>query len=207
MRYGMVIDQMRCIGCHTCAMACKIENNLTDGIWWNRILTMSRDAAHKHEGYITLACQHCENPPCVEACPTGATYKEEATGIVVQTPSKCRGCRRCMIACAFTGARQFISREPRFAAGIAVGSADAITHQKKKVEKCTFCSHRLAKGEPPFCVECCPALARHFGDLSDPESEVSRLLRRRPHFQLRADEGTKPSVYFLTDVLKCQGGT
>jgi molybdopterin-containing oxidoreductase family iron-sulfur binding subunit len=205
-RFGMVIDTKRCIGCHTCAMACKVENNLPDGNWWNRTLTVggesmdtpSGEFPNVEMGFVTLACQHCENPACVKVCPVGATYKDETTGIVMQDYDQCLGCRYCMVACPYTGVRVFNWEEPKYAAGFSVGSADIPVHQKNVVEKCMFCSHRLAKGRLPACVEACPARARRFGDLNDPESEVSQLLRKRSHFQLLAEKGTHSSVYFLT---------
>ncbi len=202
--YSMVIDLKRCIGCHTCAVACKSENNLPDGIWWNRTLTIGGAEMDTPTGvfpnvqmqYLTLACQHCENPACVKVCPVGATWKDAETGIVMQDYSKCIGCRYCMVACPYTGVRQFNWEEPKFATGFATGSE--AYHAKNVVEKCMFCAHRLAQGELPLCVEVCPARARHFGDLNDPNSEVSQLLRQRSHFQLLAEKGTHPSVYFLT---------
>jgi molybdopterin-containing oxidoreductase family iron-sulfur binding subunit len=204
--YVMVVDTKRCIGCHTCSVACKLENNEPDGIWWNRVLTVGGESMdtpagifpNVQMGYITLGCQHCENPACVKVCPVGATYKDEETGLVMQDYDKCLGCRYCMVACPYTGVRQFNWEEPKFATGFAVGSADVAVHQKNVVEKCTFCAHRLAKGQEPACIEVCPARARHFGDLNDPNSEVSQLLRQRSHFQLLAEKGTNPSVYFLT---------
>ncbi|MFV0453267.1 MAG: sulfate reduction electron transfer complex DsrMKJOP subunit DsrO [Propioniciclava sp.] len=205
-RLGMVIDTQRCIGCHTCAIACKAENNLPDGVWWNRVLTVGGDEMDTPAGtfpnvtmsFLTLACQHCENPPCVKACPVGATYKREEDGIVVQDYDKCIGCRYCVAACPYTGVRQFNWESPEYYQDFAVGDRDVPAHQTGVVEKCTFCSHRLARGEEPACVEVCPARARAFGDLNDPESPVSELLRTRSHFTLLPEKETKPSVYFLS---------
>jgi molybdopterin-containing oxidoreductase family iron-sulfur binding subunit len=204
--YVMVVDTKRCIGCHTCALACKVENNLPDGVWWNRTLTVGGDEMDTPEGdypnlqigFITLACQHCENPACVKVCPVGATWKDEETGLVMQDPDKCIGCRYCMVACPYTGVRQFNFEEPQFAAAVEVGSVDAFNHQKHTVEKCTFCAPRVAKGQEPACIEVCPARARTFGDLNDPNSDVALLLSKRPYFQLLDEKGTEPSVYFLT---------
>lgn len=205
-RYGMVVDTARCMGCQTCSVACKVENNQPDGIWWNRVLTNGGEAMDTPAGehpdldtqYLTVACQHCENPPCVDACPVGATWKDDETGIVMQDPSACIGCRYCVVACPYTGVRQFNFDEPQYATGHPVGAAEAQVHQKGTVSKCTFCAHRLAKGELPACIETCPARARTFGDLNDPDSDVSRLLRERDHFQLLPEKGTNPSVYFLS---------
>jgi molybdopterin-containing oxidoreductase family iron-sulfur binding subunit len=205
-RYGMVIETKRCIGCHTCSVACKLENNEPDGVWWNRVLTVGGESMdtpagvfpNVQMGFVTLGCQHCENPACVKVCPVGATWKDEATGIVMQDPDKCLGCRYCMVACPYNGVRQFNFEEPQFATGFPVGSVDAMVHQKNTVEKCTLCAHRVAKGEEPACINVCPGRARHFGDFNDPESEVSKLIRTRAYFRLLEEKGTEPSIYFLT---------
>lgn len=204
-RLGMVIDSKRCIGCHTCAMACKVENNLPDKNWWNRVVTIGGDEMDSPAGTypnlsmatITVACQHCENPACVKACPVGATYKRD-DGVVIQDYDKCIGCRMCMAACPYTGVRVFNWEKPKHTIEFAVGDVDVPEHQKHVVEKCTLCAHRLAKGLQPACVEVCPGRARHFGDFNDPESEVSQLLLKRAHFQLLPEKETNPSVYFLS---------
>ncbi|MCI2241308.1 4Fe-4S dicluster domain-containing protein [Adlercreutzia sp. JBNU-10] len=205
MRYGFAIDTKRCIGCHTCSTACRIENNLPAGMWWNRALTeggaeMDTPAGEFPDAtmsYLTVACQHCENPACVKVCPVGATYKDPETGVVRQDYDKCIGCRMCMSACPYNGVRSFNWEEPSYVVDFAMGDADVPPHQKHVVEKCTMCWHRLAKGEEPMCVKTCLARARFWGDLDDPESEVAKLVRERSSKQLLADEGTKPSVYYL----------
>lgn len=206
-RLAMVVDTRRCIGCQTCSVSCKVENNLPDGTWWNRVMTQGGEVMDTPSGkaphelsmtYLTVACQHCDEPPCVEVCPVGATWKDEETGIVVQDPDQCIGCRYCMVACPYPGVRQFAYEEPAYATGHPVGAAEAQVHQKGTVSKCTFCFDRVKRGELPACIESCPARARTFGDLNDPQSEVSRLLRERSSFQLQPEKGTKPSVYFLS---------
>jgi len=147
--------------------------------------------------YITVACQHCENPACVKVCPVGATYKDPDTGVVRQDYDKCIGCRMCMAACPYVGVRSFNWEEPAHYIGFDSGDADVSEHQKHTVEKCTFCWHRLAKGEDPMCVKTCLARARVWGDLDDPESEVSKLIRERRVMQLLPEKDTKPSVYYL----------
>ena len=203
--YGFALDEQRCIGCHTCSVACRVENNLPQGTWWNRALTDGGEDMDTPAGifpdvkmsYLTVACQHCENPACVKVCPVGATYRDEETGVVRQDYDKCIGCRMCMSACPYTGVRSFNWEEPKFTIDFSVGDADVPSHQKHVVEKCTMCWHRLAKGEEPACVEVCPARARFWGDLDDPDSEVSRLVREREHMRLLEDRGTNPSVYYL----------
>ncbi|MEG2934191.1 MAG: 4Fe-4S dicluster domain-containing protein [Gordonibacter sp.] len=205
MRMGMVIDLHRCIGCHTCSVACKEANNIPDGMWWNRVFTDGGSSIDTASGewpnvslsYMAISCQHCENPACVKVCPVGATYKDPETGIVRQDYDKCIGCRMCIAACPYTGVRSFNWEEPAFCAGQEIGDIDAPKHQKHVVEKCTFCYQRQARGEVPACMELCPPRARHYGDLDDPESEVSKLIASREYKQLLASEGTKPSVYYL----------
>ena len=204
-RLGFVIDKKSCIACHACAVACKVENNLPDGVWWNRILTEGGDSMDTPAGTypnltmanIAVACQHCSNPACVKVCPVGATYKDPETGAVRQDYEKCIGCRMCMAACPYTGVRSFNWEEPKHAIGQAMGDADVPAHQKHVVEKCTMCWHRLAKDLEPACVEVCPARVRFFGDFDDPNSEVSKLIRDREYMKLLPSEGTNPSVYYL----------
>lgn len=205
MRYGMVIDTKRCIGCHTCSVACKLENNLPAGIIWNQVATVGGDAMdtgagqfpHTTMAYRTIACQHCGNPACVTACPVGATYKDPETGIVRQDYDKCIGCRMCMAACPYTGVRSYNWDEPEYLVDVRLGSADAPEHQAHVVEKCQMCHHRVSRGEKPACVGVCLARARYFGDFDDPESEVSRLIRERAVERLLPEQGTDPSVYYL----------
>ncbi|WP_449314655.1 4Fe-4S dicluster domain-containing protein [Rubneribacter sp.] len=205
MRMGMVIDLHRCIGCHTCSVACKESNNIPSGVWWNRVLTdggshidaASGEWPNASISFLPVSCQHCDNPACVKVCPVGATYKDAETGIVRQDYDKCIGCRMCMAACPYNGVRSFNWEEPKYSVEFAVGDDDVPTHQKHVVEKCTFCYQRQARGEEPACMVMCPPRARYFGDLDDPESEVSRLVREREHTQLLSEEGTKPSVYYL----------
>jgi molybdopterin-containing oxidoreductase family iron-sulfur binding subunit len=205
MQYGFAIDTQRCIGCHTCAVMCRIENNVPRTIWWNRIMTNGGSEMDTPAGefpnvmmsYVPLNCQHCENPACTRVCPVGATYKDANTGIVHQDYDKCIGCRMCIAACPYTGVRSFNWEEPQHVIDFPTGDPSIATHQKHVVEKCTLCSHRLAKGEQPVCIKVCPARARYCGDLDDPRSEVSTIIRTRQNKQLLPEVGTNPSVYYL----------
>ena len=196
-RYGFVIDQKRCVGCQTCAVACKSFNNLPDGVWWNRVMTDGGDAMDTAGGvypnnylsFVPVACQHCENPACVKVCPVGATYKDAETGVVRQDYDKCIGCRMCMSACPYTGVRSFNWDEPQYQIDVVVGDSDVAPHQKHTVEKCTMCWNRLAKGLAPACVEVCPAKARFWGDLDDPDSDVASKLAGRREHQLLEEMG------------------
>ncbi len=204
-RYGMAIDTKRCVGCNACTTACTMANNVPDDIFWTRALTRGGDEVDTPAGtfpnlsmrYYTVGCQHCENPACVKACPVGATYKDPETGIVRQDYDRCIGCRMCMAACPYTGVRSFNWQEPKNQMGFAIGDADAPKHQKHTVEKCTFCYQRTSKGETPACMDLCPARARHWGDLDDPNSEISQLIASRPYEQLLTECGTQPNVYYL----------
>ena len=203
--FAIAVDTTRCMGCHTCGVACKQENNVPDGVWWLRSLTDGGDHMDSPRGaypqnemrYLTLQCQHCENPACVKVCPVGATYQDPETGVVRQDYEKCIGCRMCMSACPYTGVRSFNWEEPKSSIGHDLGDRDVPAHQKHVVEKCTFCYHRLARGEEPACVDACPAVARFFGDVNDPSSEISQILGSRASVQLLTEMGTKPSVYYL----------
>ena len=204
-RLGMVIDMKACIACASCAVACKVENNLPDEVWWNRVLTDGGENPDTPAGVypdltmsnLVVACQHCDNPACAKVCPVGATYKDPETGVVRQDYDKCIGCRMCMSACPYTGVRSFNWEEPKHVVGHALGDADVPAHQKHVVEKCTMCWHRLAKGLQPACVEVCPARVRYFGDLNDPASKVAQLAASPRAFRLREELGTNPSVYYL----------
>ncbi len=146
-----------------------------------------------HKTPLPVLCNHCENPPCVRACPTKATFKRESDGIVMMDFHRCIGCRFCMAACPF-GARSFNFRDPR--PFIEEINREFPTRMKGVVEKCNFCAERLAVGKMPACVEASNGILT-FGDLSDPESEVRELLRE--HFTIRRKQelGTEPSVYYI----------
>lgn len=204
MRYGMAIDTTRCIGCHTCSVKCKIENNVPNGIWWNQTRTVGGEVMDTPSGvwpdtemtYRTIQCMHCEDPACVKVCPVGATYKDSETGIVRQDYDKCIGCRMCIAHCPYTGVRSFNWEEPEYHLGITLGDPNSPVHQKHTVEKCTFCYHRTSQGMEPACVEVCLAGARVFGDLDDPESEIAGLVATESYEPLLPEMGTSPSVFY-----------
>jgi molybdopterin-containing oxidoreductase family iron-sulfur binding subunit len=203
-RLGFVVDTVRCMGCHTCAVACKIENNLPISGWWNKIMTSGGESMDTPAGtypnvsidYYPFACQHCENPACTRVCPVEATYKRD-DGVVFQDYDKCIGCRMCIAACPFTGVRSFNWDDPKHYYDFTIGGVGVPAHQKHTVEKCTMCAHRLARGEEPACINSCPARARYWGDLNDPTSEVAQLIASREYKQLLPEYGTSPSVYYL----------
>lgn len=205
-RYAMAIDMKACIGCNNCCMVCKVENNLPDNVWWSRAQTVGGDVENTPAGtypndlsmqFYTLSCQHCSNPACVAVCPTGASAVDEETGIVLVDYETCIGCKSCIEACPYTGVRTYIEGEPAYALDFAVGDQQISPHMANVVEKCTFCHHRVARGEQPACADVCRFMARTFGDVDDPNSEISKLLTTREYDQLLVEEGTEPSIYFL----------
>ena len=203
MRYGFAIDTKRCIGCHTCSVSCRIENNLPEGTWWNRVLTKGGESMDTPEGtfpdatmsYITVACQHCENPACLRVCPTGATYKDDKGRVEIDY-EKCIGCRMCMAACPYN-ARVFNWNEPVRDPDFNYGDRDVPVRGKGVVEKCTLCKERTDRGDEPMCVRCCLSKARTFGDLDDPDSEISRVVRERKAGVLLEEQGTRPQVRYF----------
>jgi len=200
MRYGMVIDLQRCIGCNACTLACKQEHGTQPGIFWGRVLiSESGRYPNARQEYQPILCMHCADAPCVDVCPTGATQKLE-NGIVTVDQEKCIGCRYCMASCPFN-ARFFKfggSQEYYPGKGLTPYElANANLHVEGTVEKCNFCAERLEEGKLPACVQVCPAKARFFGDLDDPNSEVSQLIASRGGYQLHPEVGTDPSVYYL----------
>lgn len=183
-QYGLVFDLRRCIGCHTCVIACKMENSL-ERYSWIKVLTSSGTLAdiptgkypHLSLSWQPLTCMHCQNPPCLEACPEEGAIYRRPDGIVLIDKEKCNGCRLCVPACPY-GVIQF-------------------NPQENVIEKCTLCSHRLDQGLPPFCVKECIWGAIHFGDIGDPNSKVSQLISSRNGYTLESEKDTQPSNYYL----------
>ena len=200
-KLGLVIDLDICVGCHACAVNCKEWNSgghaapLTDknpygakpiGVWFNRIHTFEASAGDGEPSrtvHFPKSCLHCENAACVTVCPTGASFKRDEDGIVLVNESKCIGCKLCSWACPY-GAREYDADE-----GV--------------MKKCTLCIDRIYNenmdevDRVPACVSTCPASARHFGDFSDPDSAVSRLVAERQGYDLMAEMGYKPTNKYL----------
>ncbi len=177
-RLGMVIDTRLCVGCQDCVLACKTENQVPEGV--------SRDwITQRHEGrWPTLRltiqserCNHCDRPPCVSCCPTGASHVHDYGGVVLVDQAECIGCKACLASCLY---------DARF------------VHPEGHADKCTFCIHRVEKGELPACVSVCPTRCMHFGDLDDPHSGVSKLLASREHHAVLPEAGTGPRIFYLT---------
>ena len=176
-RWGMVIDLRKCIGCQACTVACSMENDVPLGFFRTFVSTYEVEV-HQTARRATLPrlCNHCEHPPCVEVCPTQATYKRE-DGIVVVDNEICIGCAYCVQACPYDA--RFINPETRTA------------------DKCNFCVHRTEAGLLPACVETCVGGARIFGDLNDPDSEISKVLAEHSTQVLKPHMGTEPRVFYI----------
>jgi len=179
-RLGMLIDVNKCNGCNECVKACIKENNLgvfgekTIDNYWIRIGRMGGKN-------IPLLCQHCEEAPCVRVCPVKASFIRE-DGIVLVDPHRCIGCRYCMIACPYK-ARSFVFKENRFT------NKDLPKRMVGVVGMCTFCVHRIDKGQIPLCVEICPNKVFNFGELNSLFLKDAQVIR--PDLRL------KPKVYYL----------
>ena len=199
MRLGMVIDLKRCIGCYGCQIACKAENGTRPGTTYARVVKREwGEFPNVKRLSIPVLCMHCKEPPCVEVCPTGASQKRDADGIVFIETENCVGCRACVMSCPY-GARYFQDEERDYfeLGGNEYERQAYASHERGVVEKCDFCRSRLERGEEPACSANCMCKARIFGDLEDPSSEVSRLIREEGGFQLNPELGTDPSVYYL----------
>ena len=217
-KFVMVIDVGACIGCRICVWACKKENNIPDTISppWIEVFELNTggdvtghpspqdlkegattsytEAPRQGRWYLPVQCYHCDNPPCVKVCPTGATYKDK-DGLVLMDYDRCIGCRLCVVACPYS-ARRFNWWKPE----VPPDEANQLVPVRPLgvVEKCTFCVHRVRRGKLPHCVEVCPVRARHFGNLNDPESEVSKILRSNMSFQLLGEVNTAPQIWYIT---------
>jgi molybdopterin-containing oxidoreductase family iron-sulfur binding subunit len=198
-KWGVAVDLKRCTGCQSCTVSCKLENGTPPGIFWTRVLEKEEGTfPFANKIFMPLRCNHCANPPCVPVCPTGASHVRDKDNLVLIDQDLCIGCRACVVACPY---------QVRFVPESGKGYYDELTPyedaaydkwQVQTAQKCTLCVHRIDKGLQPACVDTCPTRALVFGDLNDPQSEISKLIAQRPHFQPHAELGTDPCVYYLT---------
>lgn len=195
-RWGMLIDSNRCSsGCTDCVTACNIENGLSGGTkstdsQWIRKIEIKEVRTGKTQS-LPMMCQHCAEPPCVDVCPTGASFKR-ADGIVLVDKHTCIGCRYCMMACPYK-ARSFV-HEPQ------TQQKTAVPRGMGTVEACTMCVHKVDKGEKPACVSACASAGHEailFGDLNDPESDISKRIASYPARQLRENLNLDTGVRYL----------
>ncbi len=196
----MVIDLTRCVGCNSCTAACKQANATPPGILWSKVLIYeSGEYPHAKLHYLPMMCMHCQVAPCLEACPTGATYRGEG-GMVLVDDEICIACRYCIMACSYEARSYNAARPLEYYTGQGLTEFETVNiglHPKGAIEKCNFCAPRLRDGKEPACVATCPSGARIFGDLDNPESEVAKLVasgRAKPRLE---EQGTKPSVFFI----------
>jgi Fe-S-cluster-containing dehydrogenase component len=176
MRYGMTVDEKLCVTCNACVLACKSENQVPQGV--ARCWTVQEERGVFPVLTVKTRserCNHCDDAPCVSACPTTATHYEDG-GIVVVNHEKCVGCKACIIACPY---------EVRY------------MHPDGYVDKCTFCLHRVKQGLAPACVTVCPTSALTFGDLDDPSSAVHQQLESRLYEVSKPEADTSPKLFFL----------
>lgn len=224
-RWGMAIDLDKCTGCGACVVACSQENNQMLGspeeaamgriIRWLTILPVTEgEFPSPRQRLLPMPCQHCDDPPCVKVCPVYATFLNEE-GIVGQVYTRCIGCRYCVNACPYT-CKFFNWKKPAWPDELRKGfNPDVSIRTKGVVEKCLFCHHRLQRakekasaegGRPlsehdyqPACAEVCPAKAIVFGDLNNPDSNVSTVSKNQRAFHLLEELGTDPKVTYLRE--------
>ena len=176
-RWGMVIDLRRCIGCHACAVACKSENAVPLGVWRGWLKVIEKGTYPRvTRSFLPLLCNNCHNPICLRNCPTQATYQRE-DGIVMVDPHRCIACKYCIASCPY---------DVRY-----------LNPAKKIVQKCQWCHHRVDAGLEPACVNTCPTRAMVFGDLNDPQAEIAKVLATNAVSVLKPEKDTGPQVYYI----------
>ena len=174
-RVGMLLDLDRCVGCHSCSVSCKTEHEVPLGGFRMRVRYMERPSAATL-AFAPLMCMHCEDAPCIKACPNDALVKME-DGRVIVREKKCDLDEECISACPY--------------------GAIFINEEKEVAEKCDFCYHRTEVGLEPSCAATCPSQAIQFGDLNDPEDPISKKIKEKNAKVWKEDAGTKPSVFYI----------
>jgi molybdopterin-containing oxidoreductase family iron-sulfur binding subunit len=215
-RWGMVVDMQKCIekvkkdGCRDCMLACNKIHNIPEihnhkheikWIWQEPYKDTFPGQQHEYmeehlrEMPFIVLCNHCDKPPCVRVCPTQATFQQE-DGVVNMDFHRCIGCRYCMAACPY-GSRSFNWFDPRKNLDPEKIDINFPTRMKGVVEKCNFCTERLAVGKMPKCVEACQAKALIFGNLHDADSEIRKVLRTHYTIRRKPELGTTPEVFYI----------
>ena len=210
-RWAMVADLRRCVGCQTCTAACKQANATPPGVQWRRVIDLEvGEFPNVKRAFVPVGCMHCDDPPCMHVCPSTATRKRP-DGLVTIDYDLCIGCGYCAVACPYQA--RFKVDKAAFAYGSPT-EAEAHTFHPERLgvaTKCTFCVERIDAGvakalkpgvDPeatPACVNSCIAQALHFGDVEDPESNVSQLLAENQFFRMHEELGTGPRFYYLWD--------
>ena len=176
MTQGFFVNSADCYGCKSCQVACANEKLLTPGVFIRRVRQINAAAPGGH-AFVSMACNHCDEPACVANCPTGAMAKREDNGAVVVDQDVCIGCGTCVNSCPY--------------------EVPQIDEEAGVSSKCTLCFDRLDNDHRPWCVQACPAEARIVGDLNDPESEVSKYIAEKGAVPYLEENGTTPSVYYV----------
>ncbi|MFN8610853.1 MAG: 4Fe-4S dicluster domain-containing protein [Vulcanimicrobiota bacterium] len=215
--FAYMLNLQKCIGCRRCVHACANENNLSRNpeMQYIRVLKVKKDRLSVEDAdshyedemvpdpdhfYMPVSCQQCRNPPCVKVCPVEATWQEK-DGVVAIDYNWCIGCRYCEAACPY-GARHFNWQEVTVPEPLLNPDMGLLTNRPRPqgvVEKCHFCLHRTREGKYPACLEVCPVGARKFGNILDPESEVSYILKHKRIFVLKEELNTQPRFYYFFD--------
>lgn len=206
----MVIDLVKCVGCQTCTIACHEENSLPPGIFWRHVVDVEvGEYPDVTRNFLPMGCMHCANPPCVPVCPTGASQQRN-DGIVFVQYDMCIGCGYCSIACPYRARHMVHGQEWYFPTPTPSEKKSRDPERHDVMTKCTFCKHRVDKApegarpgvDPeytPVCVTSCIANAMHFGDLDDPNSNVSRLRKEHNAEVLLEELGLDPSLFYITE--------
>ncbi len=211
-RYVMVADLRRCVGCQTCTAACKMANGTPPGVQWRRVLDVEvGNYPNVKRVFMPTGCQHCSNPPCLDVCPSGATQQRD-DGVISIDYDVCIGCANCAVACPFSA--RYVVDDQQYAYGENPTEDETVNANPDLVgvaSKCNLCvdviDEGIARGltpgiDPdatPRCVNSCISGAMTFGDIEDPESNVSRLLRETKYFRQKEEEGTQPGFYYIWD--------
>jgi phenylacetyl-CoA:acceptor oxidoreductase subunit 1 len=208
----MVVDLRKCIGCETCTAVCNQVNHLANAPWRRIVECLIPGKNETRRVFVPLNCMHCQQPPCLDVCPTTATYQQD-DGIVSIHRERCIGCGYCVVACPYMARALTSPDEPTYVDvnKLEAGADDRHTNLAGVCETCNFCQSLVAAGlqrglkpglDPeatPGCVMSCPAIALHFGDLNDARSNVSKLLRENKTVRLHEELGTEPSVFYILD--------
>lgn len=211
-RYAIVADLNRCVGCQTCTAACKHANNTAPGVQWRKVLDFETgEFPDVRRAFVPVGCMHCDEPSCMTVCPTTATYKRD-DGIVGIDYDKCIGCAYCAVSCPYQA--RFRVDKPAAAFGGKAMRHEALREDPARLsvaQKCTLCSDRIDEGlaaglvpgvdmaATPACVASCISGALAMGDLDDPDSNVSKLLRDKRSFRMHEDLGNGPGFHYLYD--------
>ena len=210
-RYIMTADLRRCIGCQTCTAACRQANATPPTVQWRTVLDVENgEFPDVRRSFVPTGCQHCAEPPCMEVCPTTATYQRD-DGLVEIDYDKCIGCGYCAVACPYQA--RYITHRAAYAYGAAMESETARSDERRLsvATKCTFCMDRIDAAKlnglkpgvdhevTPACVNSCIAGALAFGDREDAQSNVSQILASTKHFRMHEELGTDPGFYYIWD--------